>query len=266
MMNAAVSFIGGTNGNKKGLAATLAAHPGELKLRASLSDTNFTDGSTLNFDDLLLSVEKPGSFIIDFDIPKKDVQFQFMNTFKVEAKQVNWTYTHVRNERRTVLDGTLLLDTANKLSASHELGSVNCKLKYTHVHRGLTTFEPCYDLAKKSWDLAVSRRVLGGDLIKATYETSSQVLGVEWSCSSLINEDGMIKLTAVYIVYTLYLYPSAGPFSLCSWKYDLLLGISSGVLPPEVKGDDFNWCLASFNLAEGLHPPKLNVQRRKMEN
>ncbi|XP_007044367.2 PREDICTED: outer envelope pore protein 24A, chloroplastic isoform X1 [Theobroma cacao] len=212
MMNAAVSFIGGTNGNKKGLAATLAAHPGELKLRASLSDTNFTDGSTLNFDDLLLSVEKPGSFIIDFDIPKKDVQFQFMNTFKVEAKQVNWTYTHVRNERRTVLDGTLLLDTANKLSASHELGSVNCKLKYTHVHKGLTTFEPCYDLAKKSWDLAVSRRVLGGDLIKATYETSSQVLGVEWSCSSLINEDGMIKVSA------------------------------------------------SFNLAEGLHPPKLNVQ------
>ena len=88
------------------------------------------------------------------------VQFQFLNTFKVEGKQVNWTYTHERNENRTVLDGTLLLDTTNKLSASHELGSVNCMLKYNYVHRGLTTFEPCYDLANKSWDLAVSRRVL----------------------------------------------------------------------------------------------------------
>ena len=100
----------------------------------------------------------------------------------------------MRNENRTVLDGTLLLDTANKLSASHELGSVNCKLKYSYVHRGLTTFEPCYDLAKKSWDLAVSRRVLGGDLIKAKYEASSRVLGVEWSCSSLVNDDGRIKV------------------------------------------------------------------------
>ncbi|XVE84919.1 hypothetical protein DITRI_Ditri17bG0050300 [Diplodiscus trichospermus] len=211
-MNAAVSFIGGTDGNKKGLAATLAANPGELKLRASLSDTNFTDGSTLNLDDLLLSVEKPGSFIIDFDITKKDIQFQFMNSFKVEGKQVNWTYTHARNENRTILDGSLLLNTANKLSASHELGSVNCKLKYTYVHKGLTTFEPCYDLAKKSWDIAVSRRVLGCDLIKANYETSSQLLGVEWSCSSLVNEDGRIKVSA------------------------------------------------AFNLAEGLHTPKLSVQ------
>ncbi|PPD99374.1 hypothetical protein GOBAR_DD03605 [Gossypium barbadense] len=90
-MNAAVSFIGGTNGNKKGLSATLAANPGDLKLRASLSDN--------------------------------------------------------------------------------------------------------YDLEKKSWDLAVSRRILGGDLIKANYETLSQVLGVEWSCSSLVNEDGRVKVT-----------------------------------------------------------------------
>lgn len=206
-MNAAVSFIGGTYGNKKGLAATLAASPGELKLRASLSDNNFTDGSTLNLDDLLLSVEKPGSFIIDFDIPKK-----FLNTFKMKGKQVNWTYIHVRKENRTVLDGTLLLDSANKLSASHQLGFVNCKLKYSYVHRGLTTLEPCYDLAKKSWDIAVSRRVLGGDLIKVKYETSSRVLGVEWSCSSLVNDDGRIKVST------------------------------------------------SFNLAEGLHMPKLSVQ------
>ncbi|KAG4202211.1 hypothetical protein ERO13_A05G321300v2 [Gossypium hirsutum] len=212
MMNAAVSFIGGTNGNKKGLSATLAANPGDLKLRASLSDTNFSDGSTLNFDDLLLSVEKPGSFIIDFDITKKDVQFQFMNTFKVEGKQINWSYSHMRNDHRTVLDGTFVFDTANKLSARHELGSFNCKLKYSYVHRGLTTFEPCYDLEKKSWDLAVSRRILGGDLIKANYETLSQVLGVEWSCSSLVNEDGRVKV------------------------------------------------LASFNLAEGFHTPKLSVQ------
>lgn len=137
-------------------------------------------------------------FYIDlpwFVLPQ-DVHFQFMNTFKVEGKQVNWTYTHLRNENRMVLDGTLLLDTANKLCASHELGSVNCKLKYSYVHKGLTTFEPCYDLANNSWGLSVSRRFFGngGDQIKATYETASGVLGVEWWCRSLVNEDGRVKV------------------------------------------------------------------------
>ncbi|KAG8492938.1 hypothetical protein CXB51_010153 [Gossypium anomalum] len=249
-MNAAVSFIGGTNGNKKGLSATLAANPGDLKLRASLSDTNFSDGSTLNFDDLLLSVEKPGSFIIDFDIPQKDVQFQFMNTFKVEGKQINWSYTHMRNDHRAVLDGTLVFDTANKLSARHELGSFNCKLKYSYVHRGLTTFEPCYDLEKKSWDLAVSRRILGGDLVKANYETLSQVLGVEWSCSSLVNEDGRVK-TIIPVLNTSHIL---SPVDIADAPFPVpVFGNSlSNIQRREVS--------ASFNLAEGFHTPKLSVQ------
>ncbi|KAE8713521.1 Outer envelope pore protein 24 [Hibiscus syriacus] len=198
-MNAALSFIGRANGNKKGLSATLAANPGDLKLRASFSDTKFTHGSTINLNDLLISVEKPGFFLVDFNTTKKDVLFQFMKAFKVKGKQVNWTYTHTRNDRRTILDGSLMFDRSNKLSASHELGSVNCKLRYSYVHKGLTTFEPCYDLAKKSWDLTVSRRVLGGDLIKANYETSSQVLGVEWSCSSLgYGEGRRVKVSASF--------------------------------------------------------------------
>ncbi|KHN35310.1 Outer envelope pore protein 24, chloroplastic [Glycine soja] len=47
---------------------------------------------------------------------------------------------------------------------------------------GLTTFEPAYDVAKNTWDFAVSRRVYGGDdTLRASYQTSSRVLGVEWS-------------------------------------------------------------------------------------
>ncbi|MBA0746638.1 hypothetical protein Gogos_009140 [Gossypium gossypioides] len=137
----------------------------------------------------------------------------------------------MRNDHRTVLDGTLVFDTANKLSARHELGSFNCKLKYSYVHRGLTTFEPCYDLEKKSWDLAVSRRILGGDLIKANYETLSQVLGVEWSCSSLVNEDGRVKVFVFLKGLMLETYS------------DMDMRVS-----------------ASFNLAEGFHTPKLSVQ------
>ena len=63
----------------------------------------------------------------------------------------------------------LVFDSANKVSANHVLGSGNCKLKYTYVHGGLTTFEPSYDFSKNSWDFAISRRVYGDDVFRAAY-------------------------------------------------------------------------------------------------
>lgn len=193
MMDVAVSYRGGFNINGSGLTGTLAANPGELKLQASITDANISNGLYFDFGGLLLSIEKPGSFIVDYDVPKKDVRFQFMNSFKFMEKQINFTYTHTRQENRTILDGSLVLDTANKLSANYALDTRNCKLKYSHVHRGLTTLEPTYDFAKNSWDLAVSRRVLDGDVIRASYETSSQILGLEWSWQSMMDKGGRYK-------------------------------------------------------------------------
>lgn len=108
----------------------------------------------------------------------------FMNTIKVADKPLNLVYSHSRGDERTMLDGTLVIDSANKVSANHVLGSGNCKLKYTYVHGGLTTFEPSYDLAKDSWDFAVSRKVYADHVLKATYQTSNQNLAVDWSTKS----------------------------------------------------------------------------------
>lgn len=108
----------------------------------------------------------------------------FMNTIKVSDKPLNLVYSHSRGDQRTMLDGTLVIDSANKVSANHVLGSGNCKLKYTYVHGGLTTFEPSYDLAKDSWDFAVSRKVYEDHVLKATYQTSNQNLAVDWSTKS----------------------------------------------------------------------------------
>ncbi|TQE02262.1 hypothetical protein C1H46_012133 [Malus baccata] len=58
-----------------------------------------------------------------------------------------------------LLGGTLVLDSANKVSENHVLGSRNGKFKYFHLHVGATTFEPSYGLGKNSWDLAVAQRV-----------------------------------------------------------------------------------------------------------
>ncbi|XP_038705206.1 outer envelope pore protein 24A, chloroplastic-like isoform X1 [Tripterygium wilfordii] len=178
--------------DKSSAAATLAVGAGDVKLRASMTEATFAKGPSLS--GLALAVEKPGFFIIDYNVPKKDFRFQFMNTVRVAEKPLNLTYIHSRGDSRTILDGNLVFDSANKVSANYMLGTGNCKLKYTYVHGGVATFEPCYDLAKNSWDFAASRKVYDDDVFKATYQTSSKLLGLEWARNSKVN--GNFKISA----------------------------------------------------------------------
>ncbi|GLT45883.1 hypothetical protein SLA2020_196820 [Shorea laevis] len=175
-------------------AATLAAGLGDVKLSATITDATVVKGPSLN--GLSLAVEKPGFFIIDYNVPKKDVRFHFMNTIKVAEKPLNVTYIHSRGDNRTTLDGTFVFDSANKVSANYMVGTGNCKVKYSYTHGGATTFEPCYDFGKNSWDFSVARKVYGDDVFKAMYQTSSKHLGLEWSSSSKLN--GSFKVLASF--------------------------------------------------------------------
>ncbi|XP_011012607.1 PREDICTED: outer envelope pore protein 24B, chloroplastic-like [Populus euphratica] len=186
------SLKGKYDNDKTSTAATVAFNAGDVMLRASITDATVVNGPSLN--GLALAVEKPGFFIIDYNVPKKDFRFQFMNSVKVVDKPLNLTYIHCRGDNRTILDGTLVVDSANKISANYMLGTENCKLKYTYVHGGLTSFEPCYDFAKNSWDFAGSRKVYGDDVFRAVYQTSSKNLGLEWSRNSKLN--GNFKVSA----------------------------------------------------------------------
>ena len=59
-----------------------------------------------------------------------------MNTVRVAEKPLNLTYIHSRADNRTIVDGGLLIDPANKVSANYMVGTNNCKLKYTmHAER-----------------------------------------------------------------------------------------------------------------------------------
>lgn len=117
-----------------------------------------------------------------------------MNSISVLEKPLNLKYIHSRGEDKTTLDGTLVFDSANKLSVSHKLGSGGCKLKYSYVHGGLTTFEPSYDIKEDSWDFAVSHKVYGNDVCKATYQTPSRNLGLHWSRSSKLGGSLKVQL------------------------------------------------------------------------
>ncbi|KAL0325724.1 UNVERIFIED_CONTAM: Outer envelope pore protein 24A, chloroplastic [Sesamum radiatum] len=190
--------------DKAAAAATVSVNAGDLKLRASMTDATVVNGPSLN--GLSLAVERPGFFVVDYNVPKKDFRFQFMNTVRVAEKSLNLSYTHLKNDARTIVDGTFVIDSANKVSVNHVLDTSNTKLKYSYLHGGLTTFEPSYDLGKNTWDFAVSRRVYGDDVFRATYQTSSKNLGLEWSRSSKLN--GSFKVNAVvrFLLDVLYMH------------------------------------------------------------
>lgn len=94
-------------------------------------------------------------------------------------KPLSLTYSHSRRSNRLAVDAGLTLNSVNKLWASYGFGSGDCKLKYTFVHGGATTFEPCYDVAANAWDVSLSRRNLDGDVARAYYRTTDKVLGLD---------------------------------------------------------------------------------------
>lgn len=53
---------------KNGAAATVGVSAGDVKLRATLTDATLVNGPSLN--GLSLAVEKPGSFIVDYNVAK----------------------------------------------------------------------------------------------------------------------------------------------------------------------------------------------------
>ncbi|XVF73697.1 hypothetical protein PTKIN_Ptkin13bG0003300 [Pterospermum kingtungense] len=167
---------------------TLAVNAGDVKLRA-LTDAKFVNGPSLN--GLTVAVKKPGYFIVDHHAPKKDLRYLFRNTVKFLKHA--FTYSYRRGDKRKVVDGTLVFDSANKVSATYVFGSKNCKLKYSYVLGGVTTFEPCYNLGKKVWDFSISRRVYE-NVFKATYQTRGRNLVLEWLRNSLFN--GTFKISA----------------------------------------------------------------------
>ncbi|KAK9749859.1 hypothetical protein RND81_02G155800 [Saponaria officinalis] len=178
-------------------AANLTVTATDFKLQASVSEATFDVGPTVS--NLVVTLEKPASFSIEYNIPNQDLRFQFMNTGNLFNKEVTTTYTHWIKDNKTTLEGTLLMDSRNKLSTNYEIGTNNCKFKYSYYQGdGGTIFEPCYDLANNSWNFSLSQQFSDENLLKASCVTSTKVLGLEWSQTSTCN--GSFKKSTRYLV------------------------------------------------------------------
>lgn len=191
--------------DKTSAVATLAAPVGDLRFKVSTTEATIAKGPSLN--GLALTLEKPGSFAIDYNVPKKEFKFMYMNSFRVREKQMNLTYTHALGDNRTAVDGAVVFDPANKVSGSYTFGSGNCKVKYAYAHGNerRTLIEPSYDFSKYAWDFGVTRKLESGDSLRAVYQSSSKALGVEWNRDSKVT--GSFKITATFNLLVLNLVP-----------------------------------------------------------
>ncbi|XP_039024537.1 outer envelope pore protein 24B, chloroplastic-like [Hibiscus syriacus] len=160
-----------------------AVNAGEIKVRPSMTDARIVNGPSLA--GLTFAVKKPGFYRY---VPKK-----LRNTFRLAKKPFELSYGRKRGDKRTVYDGAVVFDSGSKVSASYVLGTRNCKLKYSYLHGGVTTLEPCYDLGRNAWDFAISRR-LYDNVFKATYQIWSKNLALEWLRNRVFN--GTFKISA----------------------------------------------------------------------
>nr|XP_043634543.1 outer envelope pore protein 24A, chloroplastic-like [Erigeron canadensis] len=171
------SFTGNYDGDYSGATGSFVVNSGGLNLRASITADSVANRPSVN--GVTLSLENPASFIVDYNVPKQDIRFQFMNSVRVKGKPLNFTYTHSVGDRRTALDGMLMLDTNHKVSANYGFELGNCKVKYCYVHGGVTSVEPSYDFGNNSWELGVSRRIVDGSVVRGCYRSDTKVLGVD---------------------------------------------------------------------------------------
>ncbi|XP_071735272.1 outer envelope pore protein 24, chloroplastic-like [Rutidosis leptorrhynchoides] len=186
------SFRGSYDADNSDATGSVVLNAGGINLRASVTGDAFINPPSVN--GLTLSVENPGAFTVDYNVPKQDVRFQFMNSVTINRKPLNFTYSHSLVEKSTALDGTLMLDTNHKVSANYGFNSRNCKVKYSYVHGGLMTVEPSYDFSDNSWDVAVSRKINEDSVVRASYRSSTKVLGLDLKRNSF--ENGSFKVSA----------------------------------------------------------------------
>lgn len=225
-------------------AASLAIKAGDVKLKASITDATVRYGPSLQ--GISISLEKPSSFLISYNVPDKDVKFEFMSSIGVAERPLNLTYKHEHGKNLTAVEGTFVVDAKNKVWANYDVGSGAGKVKYSYTEvGGMRTYEPCYDFSKDSWDFAfsqklkyrdgemgvvkasyannswdfsVSHKVYGeASAVTASYKTASNQLGLEWSAKSKMT--GCLKFSASLNVAEKLKTPELGVES--TWDFEI---------------------------------------------
>jgi hypothetical protein len=129
-----------------------------------------------------------------------------MNSAKVFGKQVKLTYIHPQKANATVLESTVVLNSANKVTGKYSFQSGKGSVKYTYTNSSGATLEPSYDFNTDAWSYSASQTLGEGDTVKLTYETSKKVAGLEWTRD--LKQAGSFKVSCSGLLLYRYLYAS----------------------------------------------------------
>lgn len=75
---------------KANASTTVTFNAGDFRLRTSLTDATVVNGPSLN--GLALAVEKPGFFMVDYNVPKKVTFFLLISKFQLKT----WLILHTQ--------------------------------------------------------------------------------------------------------------------------------------------------------------------------
>lgn len=115
-----------------------------------------------------------------------------MTSANVAGKPLKLTYIHPQKRNATMLEGSLALDSRNKVTAKYSFATDKGQLKYTYVHSSGTTIEPSYDFHSESWHFAAARKVGRHDHARACFDAHHKTVGLEWTRDS--KEYGAFKV------------------------------------------------------------------------
>lgn len=174
--------------------ATVIIPVGDVKLKSTCADTTFAPGEGVSLRGVAFGVEKPGAFMIDYDMHTQAPRFQFMAGAQIAQKPLKLTYIHAQKRNTTLLEGSLSLDARNKVTGAYSFNTHKGSLKYTYVHGSGTTLEPSYDFGTEAWHFTAFKKVSQHDTARCGFDAHHNTVGLEWTRDS--KEYGQFKIMA----------------------------------------------------------------------
>eukprot|EP00245_Coleochaete_scutata_P010844 TRINITY_DN3916_c0_g3_i1.p1 TRINITY_DN3916_c0_g3~~TRINITY_DN3916_c0_g3_i1.p1 ORF type:complete len:214 (+),score=45.26 TRINITY_DN3916_c0_g3_i1:101-742(+) len=174
-------------------SSTIHVSVDDIRIKATCSDSSLKSGGKLT--GVGIGIDKPGAFSLDYELADKAAKFQFSSSATIAAKPVKLTYNHQHKKNLTTLEGTLILDAKNKVTGKYNLKTEKPHLKYSYIHGGNTILEPAYDFEKDSWAFNITHKASSRDTYKASYNSFSKKVGLEWARSPV--DTGAFRIEAV---------------------------------------------------------------------
>lgn len=227
MPNSTLKLKYNSVGNK--LQSTVGVWWDEVKLKLQITEKTLKDAGKVQ-EDALLAIEKPGHFIVEHHLHKKDTRLQFHSHADILTKTLKLTFIHHIGPGVTTLEASTAFNRQNKLTLKHNFAKSGPLVKY-ELNKFGYALEPQYDFGlgkSNAWGLSLKSGI-GKNFFKATYIHHKQEAELE--VQRMTGRGGPIKVTATVDVTN----PKAIPKFILEKEFKVLGSKSAAPGAPKEK-------------------------------